>query len=453
MQYVMRLIGSLQTNCQPLVYQTGFSSLPDELLIQIFESSYLPSELIRTHYTTLTTFPVNLSHVCRRFRDVTLKTPSIWTALSNSQHPDQLNAFLLRSKSSGLYLSINERAAPLSMDNFAAFLQITIPHAARWKEVKSVQWPNTITEAMESMSGYPDLALPSLRSLELTEWGTDLGEYGLGSEQLFLGRYSPHLSHLKLLNVIPAISFGGTLTSCDVSLESCGSTVWDLQRLREFLAENLQLENFSIKFVNTSMAIPREPPRHTSLPRLRSLSIHIGQGIGNLVSRLSQTIHAPNLIDLTLDLDIPTDEHTLGWFPDPTFFPSAQHLTLRDRNEYTPDSLFPMALSSLSKLKSVSVEAPHLCLIHRVLPVDDWPSLRTLRFIRCDKLDIYSVQNVVEQLSRNRRKWDLLEKLEIRNCRGVSANRSIVEQLKLRMGDKFVFIEWDRCKRCLKVII
>ncbi|TDL14439.1 hypothetical protein BD410DRAFT_642568 [Rickenella mellea] len=71
-------IRNLQKCCKPLVLADGIERIPDEILANIFEAGHQTSEHSE--------FALRVSHVSRRFRQVSLRTPSLWTRPS-SQTP------------------------------------------------------------------------------------------------------------------------------------------------------------------------------------------------------------------------------------------------------------------------------------------------------------------------------------------------------------------------------
>ncbi|KAI0353211.1 hypothetical protein OH77DRAFT_1427620 [Trametes cingulata] len=85
--------------------------LPPEILLRIFEyatcqggpqgrRSYLPRSTLKTHVsiTTLAT----LTHVCKRWRDIALKSSHLW-AYTDDRDLDRLDAFLTRSQAAPLF--------------------------------------------------------------------------------------------------------------------------------------------------------------------------------------------------------------------------------------------------------------------------------------------------------------------------------------------------------------
>ncbi|TDL13653.1 hypothetical protein BD410DRAFT_387247 [Rickenella mellea] len=71
--HLERRIISVQKECIPLAFQDGVKHLPDEILMCIFEFGH--------QATSSTKFSFDVSHVCRRFRDIALVTPRLWARL------------------------------------------------------------------------------------------------------------------------------------------------------------------------------------------------------------------------------------------------------------------------------------------------------------------------------------------------------------------------------------
>ncbi len=88
----------MQTTYLPLARHVGINSLPDGLLSLIFEARSNPSD----SYSGKNNLAITVSQVCQHFRRVALGTERIWTAVNIMQKPDELAAYLERSKSAKL---------------------------------------------------------------------------------------------------------------------------------------------------------------------------------------------------------------------------------------------------------------------------------------------------------------------------------------------------------------
>src|SRR5882757_2973135 len=91
--------------------------LPPELLVHIF--SFLGGGA----------FVVPASHVCRRWRDVALDTPSLWTVIREEDDIFAAQSFMERSRHAKLDVSV--LIDMREHDDFLIFRSLVIPHAVR----------------------------------------------------------------------------------------------------------------------------------------------------------------------------------------------------------------------------------------------------------------------------------------------------------------------------------
>ncbi|KAH9994210.1 hypothetical protein BJV77DRAFT_916545, partial [Russula vinacea] len=91
--------------------------LPTELLVHIF--GFLGGGA----------FVVPASHVCRRWRDIALDTPSLWTVIRENDDMFAAQCFMERSKNAKLDVSVLlDMREP---DDFVIFQSLVMPHAIR----------------------------------------------------------------------------------------------------------------------------------------------------------------------------------------------------------------------------------------------------------------------------------------------------------------------------------
>ena len=124
------------------------SNLPNEMLGGIFEAGLAltknPYDLSWNSWTRKRSkpFEILVSSVSRRWRDVALQTPQLWTDLlinvSKSTAGDMLDLYLSRSKSCFLDIAFiqKDRINNLGFDtkNFADCLEQLIPYATHWRQ-------------------------------------------------------------------------------------------------------------------------------------------------------------------------------------------------------------------------------------------------------------------------------------------------------------------------------
>ncbi|TDL30105.1 hypothetical protein BD410DRAFT_893266 [Rickenella mellea] len=114
MQRVEARISFLQMSCNKLALRRAVRLLPDEILAMIFEAGYT-SDLEGNQ------FAVSISHVNKRFRNISLELPRLWSTISNYQGISELDEYLARSKQAAFLSSYWRRIAqPLPQPIFSS---------------------------------------------------------------------------------------------------------------------------------------------------------------------------------------------------------------------------------------------------------------------------------------------------------------------------------------------
>ncbi len=177
--------------------------LPDEILASIFEAGHSPS--IASGYPAQ--YPIAISHVCRRFRNVALGTPKLWTTLSSTYCEDQLRSFLLRSKAAELCLYLNDHAVGWPHRRLHFFASVT-SHAERWRDVQYIH------PYSGGVLDLPDLSRRALSSLtSATFMLSDPYDDPRNLESYLAQWHLPSLLHLKTLGIIPPEGWCSSLTT------------------------------------------------------------------------------------------------------------------------------------------------------------------------------------------------------------------------------------------------
>ncbi|KAJ7435771.1 hypothetical protein B0H11DRAFT_1755680, partial [Mycena galericulata] len=92
--------------------------------------------------------PLFLGHICRKWRDISLSTPSLWTSITLllgnvTAHQRQLHLlelWLSRSRSCPLLISLHFDPSYLPSNapavSVTEFIEAILPHCGRWKDVQ-----------------------------------------------------------------------------------------------------------------------------------------------------------------------------------------------------------------------------------------------------------------------------------------------------------------------------
>ncbi|TDL21162.1 hypothetical protein BD410DRAFT_307072 [Rickenella mellea] len=119
-QYLGKEIRTLRRRCAPLMLEDGLNQLPNELLAHIFEIA---------HETEICCeFSRTVSYVSRRFRQVSLGSPRLWTKQSAYDHHELTRTYASRSRHHELEVSdARHESIPIK-----PFLEILGPFSRRW---------------------------------------------------------------------------------------------------------------------------------------------------------------------------------------------------------------------------------------------------------------------------------------------------------------------------------
>ncbi|TDL14010.1 hypothetical protein BD410DRAFT_297932 [Rickenella mellea] len=123
-QRLTKEIRKLQRRCAPLLLEDGIKRLPDDLLSHIFKIGH--------DITDYCDFALAVSHVSCRFRQVSLRTPRLWTRVSIEYPSEQIDVFM--SRSGQLDLEISERFS-LDFSDSCRFFKLLAPVSTRWSSL------------------------------------------------------------------------------------------------------------------------------------------------------------------------------------------------------------------------------------------------------------------------------------------------------------------------------
>ncbi|TDL21290.1 hypothetical protein BD410DRAFT_312282 [Rickenella mellea] len=104
-----------------LVMENGVKTMPDEIISLIFEAGH--------YLTNGCKFSTLVSHVSRRFHQVALRTPLLWSRLSGWYTDIQVQTFLRRSGQVDLEVSTGILHNPTASGKVVSFLTVLLPHS------------------------------------------------------------------------------------------------------------------------------------------------------------------------------------------------------------------------------------------------------------------------------------------------------------------------------------
>ncbi|KAJ7614729.1 hypothetical protein DFH06DRAFT_1108506 [Mycena polygramma] len=233
-------------------------SLPNEVVSEIFLHTLKPSEYAFADPQS----PLFLGHICQRWRDIALSTPSLWTTISleidNISEPDSclrlLDIWLTRSRQCPLYVVITEECARHDSRAWLArrFIDAIVPHRRRLQvlrlKVDYADLPNFQSD------------LPLLRNLHI--WPLPYSQPPIDASPLFLG--APKLKTVGIHGLHHAMfPFAwDQLTSLFLFTRACLDNVAQILRMAFNLTElAVQLGRYSWEMeMDDENELPPIPP-------------------------------------------------------------------------------------------------------------------------------------------------------------------------------------------------
>ncbi|TDL30117.1 hypothetical protein BD410DRAFT_780657 [Rickenella mellea] len=424
MQMVEAKISFLQRSCNTLALRRGLRHLPDEILAQIFETGY-------TTDLQGNRFAITISHVNRRFRNVSLRLPRLWSTITNYQRVSELKVFLTRSKDMGIIIKLLPDGHPLMPAK--KFIGIVVRHSQRW-----IEFDHGFDEEVEmdaTLSRYK-LDLPKLRKLTNNSGylAPTLPKWNMPSLAEYEGDASPGLSATNMV--------------------SCTLDLWDnngLYDLLSFISDNPTLRSLSLVFHGF---IPymggSQVDAKATLSSLDTFSVHFDGGcyIDDDFERFVTNLSLPNLTQFSLKLSVDPVGSSREDCDTGRFF----QVLLRNPNPYPKlakldviiDAFFDIpsieleqSLERLPSLRRIYVEAPGMDSSY-----DRWRCthpLHSVELSKCDRFTRGFVESLGTELLRNDHSAeDRMQMFTVTNCRGLG--RSSFPDLEAKLGDRFVFL-------------
>ncbi|TDL19585.1 hypothetical protein BD410DRAFT_433110 [Rickenella mellea] len=379
---------------------------------------------------------INLSHVCRRFRNVALQTAALWTHLDTHRPLSETKEFLSRSGSSPLTI---ECSAGARTELFPEFLAHIFPHSSRWSEVVELYMNIIDKDTREHGLAYygPNLSLPNLASIRHTHIQDDPHEWKW--EPWFYTPWSlPSLRSYTAVNVLPkAVFLWDGLTRCSLSWErtwpeyDCNDI--DLRSIIHAREGIMALQHLSLSFDDIPFrSRPVDLPRATLL-RVETVVFEVkGRfDVEQVVETLLSKLDLPKLNDLSSSWSVDAKQSTGEGLPVVHLFESGlippaklRRLRVADDHSQLPYTLEDVMLqcTSLVDLTLCIPNAALFCeVLHRRPRADDTfmkklpPQTWTLK--DCDAISRDDLQYLIDELRRGPN-WDTFSHVGSQLLRG-----------------------------------
>lgn len=260
--------------------EDGIDSLPDEVLAKILEQVHKSANVFVAHV------PVRLSHVNRRFREVALNCPTLWTSVSCFYKSKLLRLFLKRiGNNTGLSVLLGG-SPPASARQWRQIYAFS----HRWENVFVFMHSPTSSEKKTWPFSEP-LELPRLNSLRIVS--TNYHNFSLPWD-------TPNIRYLSLTNskfLLPN-NIGAGILSLTLAMHDYPS-----EAIPQVIAAELrQMPNLVRLFLSLSHhPIYTGPYDPAELPCLTSLSVEIKQIFSTPIP-ITSLIRAPDLRQMNITI-------------------------------------------------------------------------------------------------------------------------------------------------------
>ncbi|KAF9266436.1 hypothetical protein L218DRAFT_68058 [Marasmius fiardii PR-910] len=284
--------------------------LPNELLTLIFEqgSCLASRSRLQPRYPLMPVQPINTTsfilavlRVCRRWREVAMHTPALWTSLLVSyprevESPDcsKLSDWIAKAlkRSQDLLLDITIDCTHIAP---TPTIKQLIPESHRWRSLSIVvPCPQTLPMVLSPLR---DVEVPMLESLEIT--ANKVYRLPLTEQLPPFFSASPKLAHVQLNRV--RIHWNANPLHHLTSLE-LRFVLWpDFVDLRQIFLRSPTLEHLVLHFDNYAFSrLDREGRAPIPIPCLRSLELRFFYDDSPNIVSLIQLFNIPTLETLTL---------------------------------------------------------------------------------------------------------------------------------------------------------
>lgn len=441
----------------------GFASLPDELLARVFELYYEEYAVHLGEENSTHASPHILACVSSRFRRIALRLPSLWERTSVLFHPERVQLLKSRCQKPSVHFFSSDmtmfRGDREASEEIRDFIRAIHP-SQQWRTL-SVEYDfdcdgTRILEAIDARVANP---FTSLESLSLHNVGFLDDEEPDGLKNISGGPVletwnMPILTTLKLCNVLPQRINCPALRFCDIALhkdrQSHGIFRWDLGMLKHTLRELDAIESLSLSLCAASFYVGDAGDHPVKLPKLRSLSLKVGDGTNPLALNLfSSMMDAPNLAKLELELehsrrDTEPSEFIKAFFKHnnshvPSMHPNVEEFILIVSESHRVGLPYETIFRALPRVRKLSMSLPGFspsgmfsCKDHGCLR-----DLRSMQIKLCNP-SLFRVLNKLLTSLEEEGSLSQFERLELQSCCESPSNRASREWLQHRLGKKLV---------------
>ncbi|KLO12548.1 hypothetical protein SCHPADRAFT_941118 [Schizopora paradoxa] len=471
---VTNLQVAFMAHVDPLISKLskGFASLPEELITVVFK------------YTCVeigTKQAVWLSHVSRTFRRIALSEADLWTTLHSHARSNELETYISRSREADLHVVVNITSNDYDED-LRPFFALCFSSAARLNSISITAllddecYPANLALSNTMMDvdhGERQLVFPRLRELGIFHYKRDRLMFGMSSDNLAFGNFSPSwdapaLKIIRCQDYIPTPTTPAFTSVTSFSLKLTFRLEDDSEYigwLLEFLESASTLSDFDLEIseaerwriteplvLNTAMCpsitsfsfriaslkIPRGTDavlapfmRSLQMPKLERLSFSAELFHKKLADRddsLSQSYAISAVVEAALPAPLIHTRLTslnlaITWQPPTKLQWTKIEDSLKSKEFVIPLDRIPFVTElSLSSNFQATFTGPHSK--REYYAANRSCALRELRLRDCDYMDICELKEIVQSL-KDFGAWDALKGLTLENCTSVAPDEAL----------------------------
>ncbi|TDL16924.1 hypothetical protein BD410DRAFT_886411 [Rickenella mellea] len=409
--HLERRIISVQKECVPLAFEDGVKRLPDEILMCIFELGH--------QATSSTKFSFDVSHVCRRFRDVALATPQLWARL----HGNSRSAMPMRQELVELLKSRFKQEdveAIISIRSLSHFnhyyhercvIDMASEYNHRWSYLQ-------IDGGIPTSPLFPTMpTLSRLSRIQHTKRNNEMSTYPYEKWDL------PKLFHFTGINVLPVFPMGSSIAVLELTLNLSSFTHHTGTRLVRTLLSLPRLYSLSLGFqstahVETAFSDVTIPVRLLKVPFKDSTDV-------SWATSFFSPISFPNLAQLEVVLEEvwPADDF-MDLVLSRRFMMFSHVHTLRLTTSHKlRHGLLQQVFNYVPSVRDLFVDTPCTVLLPRgSAPSSNapcWPPLQTLCIKHSTTLSDRQMEDIVDKI-RLDGNWEQFKSFEVVACAGLS---------------------------------
>lgn len=415
-------VRELEAAAIPAALEQGMTKIPNELLAHIIEATCEDGALGASPSSSASSCDaaICLSHVCRRWRELSFKIPGLWTKLGCSMTKSQLDAFLQRSKNAGLDIDL----AGSEECRLDCLLDTITPHSTKWRSLRvdCTTLRSTRTryaklaschldlEALGSLSLIHPDATETFRQAYRAQRNGDefnaVSDLHIRDEFHFYESWNvPNLRRLSTKDMMPRAHLATALVSCELEFSSSQLREWDMVQLVDFLNASYLLKQLSLRFADPR--IGNTSCHETKLLKLEYLSLAVtGYALEENFRNFMQGLEAPLLSEARFTLSLSANNSAFrrwldGLVPHPAGFPLLSKLSLSLSKPCQNDMSCPLGniFERLHALEHLSIEATNFATPDK-FEGDVASPLEALRLKRCNRFSTPYVAGFLKKLNK-----------------------------------------------------